>query len=203
MGSLNDYDWQRSWQDGSVPRPHAFMRRLIFQGIAAIALFFVVVSLVNTPGLFGDYARYAAGEGLNIETSWLEFKGAVPALSPATDIAPVHFVIPAGGAAVKNIGVNGASGITFQGENGQKVKASAAGEIKSAVCEDGLWRVEIKHGGDFVTVYEGMSECNVAAGQGIKQGDMIGKTANGKIIFHLFLNDEELNPLDRLFSDSV
>ncbi len=68
------------------------------------------------------------------------------------------------------------NGVDFEASEGDAVKAAAAGKIVS-VHQDVLWGdvIEIKHEGNLITRYCGVTADSVAEGQSVQAGDVIGK----------------------------
>ena len=115
-----------------------------------------------------------------------------------------QFTAPASGVVVTDmaVAVSGfptEQGILIQGSAGQSVKAAAAGTVRYlGESEDG-YIIELNHGGGFSSIYQGLSQVGVTAGQELRLGEVIGSTADGEIMFTLMLNDVEVNPLEYLF----
>ncbi len=67
------------------------------------------------------------------------------------------------------------NGVDFAAKEGDKVKAAADGTI-TAIRQDALWGnvVEIKHEGNLVTRYCGVTADSIAEGQSVQAGDVIG-----------------------------
>ena len=90
-------------------------------------------------------------------------------------------------------------GILIQGSEGQSVKAAAAGSVRYlGESEDG-YIIELTHDGGFSSIYQGLSQVGVTAGQELRLGEVIGSTSDGEVLFTLLLNEEEVNPLEYLF----
>lgn len=67
------------------------------------------------------------------------------------------------------------NGVDFVGKDGQKVKAAAEGTV-TVITSDVMWGdvVEIDHGFGIVSRYCGVSARNIAVGDHVKVGDVIG-----------------------------
>lgn len=218
MGSINDY--LRSHRNEEKARGSKFRNRILGQISLSLVLFLIIAASVGADNIFGESARYVAGDGLSAETSWIDFNNkeiedepALPAkddtaaqksVFPADDGSPPDFTAPASGIVVTDIAVAAGGfatrqGILIQGNAGQTVKAAAAGSVLSlGESEDG-YIMELAHSGGFTSVYQGLSQLNVAAEDQVDFGEPIGVTADGEITFSLLLNGEEVNPLDYLF----
>jgi len=228
MGSINDYgrrkqirgegmDWRRFSGAG-------WKRRLLLQAGASLLLFLVVAAGINADNLLGRSARYIAVSGVSPENSWL-WSGDDPDVAPVTARDPgqeqldpeqlpepeaaaeetmPQFTAPASGVVVTDMAVAVSGfptelGILIQGSEGQSVKAAAEGSVRYlGESEDG-YIIELAHGGGFSSIYQGLSQVGVTAGQELRLGEVIGSTADGEVMFTLLLNDEEVNPLEYLF----
>ena len=221
MGSINDY--HRLQRGGNKTRGSKFRNRILGQIALSLILFLIIAASVGADNIFGDSARYVAGQGIAEESSWINFSGAkdkagdeqtpgnsdpddsqAQDVSSADDALPPDFTAPASGIVVTDVAVSTggfatSKGISIQGNAGQTVKASAAGSV-SGVSESGDgYIIELTHSGGFISVYQGLSETKVNQGEQVASGDPIGSTADGELTFSLLLNDEEVNPLDYLF----
>ena len=215
MGSLNDY--------GRRPvvekvKGGGFKRRILIQTALAVAFFFLVAAFVSADNFLGEGARYVAGEGVDVESSWVSFDdgsavevSADPAQetegTPADTVeeeTEPRFTAPASGIVVTDlaVAVSGFSteqGILIQGSAGQNVKAAADGEVRYlGESEDG-YMVELLHSGGFTSIYQGLSSIEVGTGDTVEIGSVIGATEDGEVTFSLYLDGEELNPLEYLF----
>ena len=115
-----------------------------------------------------------------------------------------QFTAPASGVVVTDMAVSVSGfptelGILIQGSEGQSVKAAAAGSVRYlGESEDG-YIIELTHEGGFSSIYQGLSQVGVTAGQELRLGEVIGSTSDGEVLFTLLLNEEEVNPLEYLF----
>lgn len=224
MGSINDY--HRLQRGGKKTRGSKFRNRILGQISLSLILFLIIAASVGADNIFGDSARYVAGEGIASESSWINFDGLKQDdqdgqtpdgtddgttsdpqdVSSADDALPPDFTAPASGIVVTDVAVAAggfatSKGISIQGSAGQTVKATAGGSV-SGVSESGDgYIIELTHSGGFVSVYQGLSEVKVNQGEQVASGDPIGSTADGELTFSLLLNDEEVNPLDYLFDN--
>lgn len=226
MGSLKDYG---RYQAAEAPKRKKVGRRLLYQTLLAAVFFLAVVAGITAENRLGDGARYVLGTAVSAESSWVEFRNAAatPAAEDAasatdgdsaaaegtagetapslveSDATP-QFTAPASGVVVTDLAVAASGfstqqGILIQGAAGQDVKAAAEAEVGYlGESEDGFI-VELLHSGGFTSIYQGLSEISVAAGDRIAIGDVIGVTASGELTFSLLLDDQEVDPLDYLF----
>ena len=68
------------------------------------------------------------------------------------------------------------TGIDFRGDHGEPIHATAAGKVISAGWSGGYGKmVEIDHGNGFATRYGHLSEIDVAVGDKIRLGQVVGK----------------------------
>jgi murein DD-endopeptidase MepM/ murein hydrolase activator NlpD len=71
------------------------------------------------------------------------------------------------------------TGIDFRGDSGEAIRVTASGKVVSAGWSGGYGRmVEVDHGNGFATRYGHLSEIDVAVGQKLAAGDVIGKTGS-------------------------
>lgn len=215
MGSLNDYGQYQALE--APKRRGGFKRRLLVQSSLAVVLFFLVAATITADNWIGDGARYVAGEGLSADSSWIDFGQALPALSgseeeqgQATGVTEgttmPQFTAPASGIVVTDlaVAVSGFAteqGILIQGTPGQSVKAAADGEVGYlGESEDG-YIVELWHSGGFSSIYQGLSSIEIAKGDTIAIGTVIGATESGEVTFSLLKDNEEVSPLEYLFQN--
>lgn len=96
-----------------------------------------------------------------------------------------HFAWPAEGRVIQVFGERDAGssvkGITVETRSGVTVAASEAGTIGFVDPNlDGYGStVVLEHSKDFATVYAGLSDVRVRAGQSVRKGETIGRTAFG------------------------
>lgn len=120
--------------------------------------------------------------------------------------APPKFTAPASGVVVSDLAVAateadaGARGILIQGSAGQRVRAAAAGTVQELRSENGLYRLEIAHSGGFTSVYQGLSQIDVALGDPVSLGDPVGACAGGQLTFYLLQQGQAVDPLEYLFN---
>ncbi len=213
MGSINDYNWDYQEKPKKSRRPFIF--RIGRQILVAAAFFAVVAAFINADNIIGSAARYVMGEGLNMDSSWVNFDSSKVTTKDNADLAvmadaaaPEAFLAPASGVVVRDItvskdGVATEKGIIIRGEAGQNIKAAAAGEILYlGESSDGMI-VQIEHSGGYYSVYQKLSEIKVKSNDTVAAGDIIGSSKSGEIIFSVFNKDGELNPLDLLFGDTT
>lgn len=215
MASLDDYNLQDSRRRRS---PRRRFLGLWAQGIASLALLLGVAGLIGSEGAPGAAARYVVGNGLEAESSWFSFgreqaalpaQAQLPAAAPAgKDETAPKFLAPASGVIIKGMkldeaGLTSEQGIIIQGVAGQSVKATAAGEVQYMGESESGFIIELVHENGFSSVYQGLSELSLSAGQQVAAGDTIGVTASGELLFALFLNGVEVDPLLYLFQQQV
>lgn len=218
MGSLNDYGRRWTSAERSKQGGGGFKRRILIQSAIAVALFFLVAGFISADNFIGDGARYLAGEGIAVSSSWVDF-GEEPAApvtaDPGTQATPGNtftpdpnlqpqFTAPASGIVITDlaVAVSGFAtqqGILIQGSAEQSVKAAADGEVQYlGESEDG-YIVEILHNGGFRSIYQGLSELSVGTGDLLEIGAVIGQTSSGEVTFSLMKDNVEVNPLEYLF----
>jgi murein DD-endopeptidase MepM/ murein hydrolase activator NlpD len=100
---------------------------------------------------------------------------------------PKRFIAPADGPIIERFkmlpnpyAAGSHRGIDYGVPNGTPVKASGDGTVQFAgpVAHDGLF-VTIRHEGGLETTYSYLSRIDVAKGQTIRQGDVIGSSGEG------------------------
>ncbi|MBQ3287263.1 MAG: M23 family metallopeptidase [Firmicutes bacterium] len=120
------------------------------------------------------------------------------------DAATPKFTAPASGVVVSDLAAAATDanqrGILIQGSAGQKVRAAAAGTVQELRSENGLYRLEIAHSGGFTSVYQGLSQIDVALGDPVSLGDPVGACAGGQLTFSLLQQGQAVDPLDYLFN---
>ncbi|MBO7667668.1 MAG: M23 family metallopeptidase [Firmicutes bacterium] len=118
--------------------------------------------------------------------------------------ATPKFTAPASGVVVSDLAAAAAGeaerGILIQGSAGQRVRAAAAGTVRELRDENGLYRLESAHSGGFASVYQGLSQIDVALGDTVALGDPVGACAGGQLTFSLLLQGQAVDPLDYLFN---
>ena len=123
---------------------------------------------------------------------------------PQDDAATPKFTAPASGVVVSDLAAAATDanqrGILIQGSAGQKVRAAAAGTVQALGSENGLYRLEIAHSGGFTSVYQGLSQIDVALGDPVSLGDSVGACAGGQLTFSLLQQGRAVDPLDYLFN---
>lgn len=92
-------------------------------------------------------------------------------------------------------------GLDFRGNIGENIRATADGTVSTAGMQNGYGRVvKIDHGYGYQTVYAHLSAINVATGDKIKAGDVIGKLGNSgrstgsHLHYEVRLNGSHLDP---------
>lgn len=213
MGSINDYLLKRRREPASRGKG-SFGNRLLGQISFSLILFLIVAASINSDNILGDGARYVMGDGITVtntennvpdgSTASVSAPVAGDDVSPADDSAPPQFTAPASGVVVTDIAVTSGGfttsrGILIQGNSGQSVKAAAEGSVLYLGSSSDGYIIQLSHSGGFVSVYQGLSQLSVGAGDKVKAGDTLGITDNGEVTFSLLLNDTEVDPLDYLF----
>jgi|GEM_PF-1860283 len=221
MGSLNDYGGGRRFRERDLGKKRVFPQRLLRQSGLALVLFLLVAAGITADNLWGQGARYVAGDGLAPGNSWINFGGAETAGAPLDSVEPAvpvesnagsvadsaeepRFTAPASGVVVTELDVPASGfateqGILIQGSAGQTVKAAADAEVLYlGESEDG-YIVELTHSGGFTSVYQGLSQVDVTAGQQLTIGQAIGVTESGEVTFSLLKDNVEVSPLEYLF----
>lgn len=218
MGSLNDYGAGRRLRERGLSPKRGFPQRLLRQSGLALVLFLLVAAGVTADNLWGQGARYVAGEGLSPASSWISFgKEAKETAESPVEPSPAmagesitassetpRFTAPASGVVVTELDVPASGfatqqGILIQGSAGQTVKAAADAEVRYlGESEDG-YLVQLAHSGGFTSVYQGLSQVDVSAGQTVGIGEPIGVTESGEVTFTLLKDDVEVSPLEYLF----
>ena len=118
--------------------------------------------------------------------------------------ATPQFTAPASGVLVSDLAAAATDenqrGILIQGSEGQRVRAAAAGTVQELRSENGLYRLEIAHSGGFTSVYQGLSQIDVALGDQLALGDPVGACAGGRLTFSLLQQGQAVDPLEYLFN---
>lgn len=104
------------------------------------------------------------------------------------------------------------NGVDFAAKEGDKVKAAADGEI-TAIFKDALWGdvIEIKHEGNLVTRYCGVTADSIAEGQSVQAGDVIGTISvvpaevldEAHLHMELLVNGTHTDPLTLIKGETV
>lgn len=104
------------------------------------------------------------------------------------------------------------NGVDFAAEAGDNVKAAADGKI-AGIRKDALWGdvIEIKHDGNMVTRYCGVTPASIAEGQTVKAGDVIGVIADvpaevldpAHLHMELVVNEKHTDPLTLIQGKTV
>ena len=220
MGSLNDYGAGRRLRDRDFGKKRTFPQQLLRQSGLALVLFLLVAAGITADNLWGQGARYVAGEGLAPENSWISFGGGESAGAEADAEAPAvavdgsgslagsdevpRFTAPASGVVVTELEVPASGfateqGILIQGSAGQTVKAAADAEVLYLGESEEGYLVQLTHSGGFTSVYQGLSQVEVSAGQQLAIGQAIGVTESGEVTFSLLKDNVEVSPLEYLF----
>jgi murein DD-endopeptidase MepM/ murein hydrolase activator NlpD len=94
------------------------------------------------------------------------------------------------------------SGMDFRAPIGMAAKVTAAGVVTKAGWNGGYGRmVEVDHGNGFATRYGHLSEIDVAVGQKLAAGDVVGKTGSSgrstgpHLHYEVRHNGEAIDPL--------
>lgn len=104
------------------------------------------------------------------------------------------------------------NGIDFEAAEGDAVKAAADGTI-AAIRQDALWGdvIEVKHNGNLITRYCGVTADSIAEGQTVKAGDVIGAISSvpaevldaAHLHMELLVNDRYTDPLTLIKGQTV
>ena len=159
-------------------------------------------------GLLAAEARPGAADGAAAAPEEAAAGGTESAAENAAPdpTATPKFTAPASGVVVSDLAAAateadaGARGILIQGSAGQRVRAAAAGTVQELRSENGLYRLEIAHSGGFTSVYQGLSQIDVALGDQVSLGDPVGACAGGQLTFSLLQQGQAVDPLDYLFN---
>lgn len=97
------------------------------------------------------------------------------------------------------------SGIDFKGNYGDPVKATANGKVEFAGTKGGYGNcIIISHNEQLKTLFGHLSKINVAIGQQVKIGDIIGeigstgRSTGPHLHYEVIQNDEKINPIPYL-----
>ena len=148
----------------------------------------------------------ADGAAAETATAGTESGAQDAAGDPSQDDAAAtpRFTAPASGVVVSDLAAAATDenrrGILIQGSAGQKVRAAAAGTVRELRDENGLYRLEIAHSGGFASVYQGLSQIDVALGDRVSLGDPVGACAGGQLTFSLLRQGQAVDPLEYLFN---
>lgn len=108
-----------------------------------------------------------------------------PDLGSETSAASAaRFAMPAEGAIIRGYDKKSNQGIDIAAAAGSAVKAAEAGTVTVISADtNGKGIVILRHDGDLLTVYVGVSDVTVAKGAKVKRGQSIGKVAAGDPAF--------------------
>lgn len=155
-------------------------------------------------GLAGDEQQDVTGVAASADVADDENVGAdVTDVGADEDVAPsaggqgdTVLVLPASGLMQAAFGDLGADGLTVDGleiycQQEQTVKAAAAGRVLEAAAGE----IRLEHAGGLETLYTGALEPDVAAGDEVQQGQVIGRLPEGVLTFKLLVEGEPVDPL--------
>ncbi len=217
MASINDYNWHDRRPNRRPIRP---LRIIMAQAIASLILLVATIAMLGQENNGDNWAGYLISQSLAIENSWTNFGyqdnsnqppqentqlASVPAAAP---LKSIEFVAPASGVVIRDIaaalnGQNAQQAIIIQGLANQQIKAAAAGQIMAISQGENGYTIEISHSDGFSSLYQGLSQSDLISGQALNSGDNLGISENGEILFALYLNDTEVDPLYYLFSEEA
>ncbi|MDO5606445.1 MAG: M23 family metallopeptidase [Paracoccus sp. (in: a-proteobacteria)] len=108
--------------------------------------------------------------------------------------------MPVAGAIVRTYAKGRNDGIDISAPAGTAVKAAGAGQVAAITRDtDGVPIVVIRHQGELMTVYAGMSDLSVQRGDQVSAGQRIGTAGTaGSIHFEVRQGFESMNPEDYL-----
>lgn len=205
MASLNDFNWPDDDRKYSQ-RSRLSVYRRWFQVILAIVFFIVVSHYINAEGKVGDFSRYVVGEGLSVESSWIDYKGIMPAAREQVSATP-GFLMPLLGVAVRDFSLatdnKESQSLVIQGEAGQVVSSTAEGTVTYLQETDKGWVIKIDHEEGFQSVYENLAEVSVEQDQEIPAGGALGTVGEAPLIFSLLKDGVPVDPLKWLFWDDL
>ncbi|HMS96687.1 MAG TPA: peptidoglycan DD-metalloendopeptidase family protein [Tabrizicola sp.] len=102
----------------------------------------------------------------------------------ASAASAAKFAMPAEGAVIRGYNKKSNQGIDIAAAAGSAVKAAEAGTVTVISADtNGKGIVIVRHAGDLLTVYVGVSDVSVAKGAKVKRGQSIGKVAAGDPAF--------------------
>ncbi len=217
MASINDYNWHDRRPNRRAIRP---LRIILAQAMAALILLIAIITMLGQENDGENWLGYVVSQSLATENSWTNFGYQLnpeqaqppnnqPASVPAA-AAPgnIEFVAPASGVVIRDIaaalnGQNTQQAIIIQGLANQQIKAVAAGQISSISQGENGYTIEVSHNEGFSSLYQGISQTDLASGQALNSGDNLGISESGEILFALYLNQDEVDPLYYLFSEDA
>lgn len=208
MGSLNDYDYYKAKSSSDKnSKKGGFGRRFLAQSVAAVILILLVFNFATADNPVGSFARYVVGEGLSLDSSWINYEQILQAAADKNSDVP-EFVVPVSGVVTKKFQLQGeaedqASGIIITADAGSPVKAVADGTILTAGGDSGDMWLTISHGGGFVSIYQGLESLSVREGQSVLSGEPIGLMGESELHFALKQNEEAIDPLFWLFKQDA
>ena len=133
-------------------------------------------------------------EGVIVSDNFEKNRGKLP-----WPVESGHIKTPFGNYSVAETKIVGNNpGITIETQPGASVKAVFDGDVSSVFDIEGVSVVFLRHG-KYFTTYSGLSTVNVAKGQKVKSGQVMGRAAensdgNGEIEFLLLQENKNLNP---------
>jgi murein DD-endopeptidase MepM/ murein hydrolase activator NlpD len=125
---------------------------------------------------------------------------ATPAPAALVRVAPVVLTPPVVAAIVDHFRppscqwCAGNRGLEYAADAGAEVRAAAPGVVTFAGPVAGLVYVVVDHGGGFRTTYGRLATPQVAAGDLVKTGDLVGQVGGAGLYFGLRRFDEYLDP---------
>ena len=133
-------------------------------------------------------------EGAIVSDNFEKNKGKLP-----WPVESGHIKTPFGNYSIAETKIVGNNpGITIETQPGASVKAVFDGDVSSVFEIEGVSVVFLRHG-KYFTTYSGLSGVNVAKGQKVKAGQVVGRAdanndGNGEIEFLLMQENRNLNP---------
>lgn len=213
------------YQRAEERRGGAMFSRLVLQGLVAAVMFGGVVALYEQEGRLGEGVRYVVALARADQQDVLavnsladvDWQGLVanlagdepdePNLAASADVTDdvalsageqgdTVLVLPASGLMQAAFGDLGADGLAVDGleiycQQEQTVKAAAAGRVVEVLAGS----IRLEHAAGLETVYAGALEPDVAAGDEVQQGQVIGRLPEGVLTFKLLVEGEPVDPL--------
>ena len=224
MGSLKHFYWHDSCHHKRSSKPPRRLRRFWWQLALSVLLVLVISATISGEDLAGQASRHLMAQILDTNNGWwgagelqnpavaeqdlTEPENQQPEPAIAAMAGNISFIAPASGVVVRNLALDVAGfttehGILIQGAARQSVRAAAAGEVTYLGQNEGGFTIKIRHIQGFISIYQGLSEVVVSEGQVLNAGTIIGYTESGEILFLLFSNDKEVDPLVYLFQQTI
>jgi len=204
MGSLNDFAQVREMPEKSSEKKSmkhyvVFLLQLAFTMLFVVAAFFVVYSDATSGGAVSVYLQ----QGLEMENSWI-FPDEVQPVD--NDEEESLYRLPCSGEVKKAMVRNSEGGLdvagfAIAGAEGEDVFPMTAGVVSKIADNEGVFTVQLDHENNIYTVYSGLKQINVNAGDSL-DSESIGSLGKDGLLFAVYINGAPVDPA-ALFGEIV